>query len=256
MARNALGVRASVIYYGRFNPADDLSRMRAVIIGHFAERDRGIRVDRVREFQATLKTLEGEHEIYIYPNTHHGFANSTSPIYNQPAAEQAWERTIDFLAQASLVHAPALCPRLSADGRTTSNLVLRPTGTRGWPVRDALPAPIRRRPTLADCQPGRGRCGGSSSIGRRSACGRPPSWFTSPAEGGSARRAPQVAGWSEGGDTSPHKPSDSARRAPQANGWSEGMGGKLPDLPPSLPIRYATDNAGWLRYTVGVQWHL
>ncbi|MGK0291051.1 MAG: carboxymethylenebutenolidase, partial [bacterium] len=40
MAKNDLGVKSSVIYYGRFNPKDDLSKMRSTILGHFAEKDR------------------------------------------------------------------------------------------------------------------------------------------------------------------------------------------------------------------------
>lgn len=99
MAKNDLGVEATVIYYGRFNPADDLKKMRAKIIGHFAEEDRGILVDNVKEFQATLKTLNGDHEIYIYPNTQHGFASrpGDNPRYDEEAAKLAWERTNAFL---------------------------------------------------------------------------------------------------------------------------------------------------------------
>ena len=99
MAKNNLGVKASVIYYGFFNPEDDLQKMRAEIIGHFAENDRAIRVDNVKEFQAKLKTLSGDHEVYIYPNTTHGFASrkGTNPDYNEQAAELAWQRTLAFL---------------------------------------------------------------------------------------------------------------------------------------------------------------
>jgi carboxymethylenebutenolidase len=97
MARNDLGVKASVIYYGFFNPADDLSKMRAQILGHFGEEDRLIKVDNVREFQARLKTLKGDHEIYIYPNAGHAFAKTTSESYNPEAAELAWRRTMEFL---------------------------------------------------------------------------------------------------------------------------------------------------------------
>ena len=97
MAKNDMGVRASVIYYGRFNPADDLSRMRAMILGNFGEEDRAISVDSVREFQTTLKTLNGDHEVYIYPNAGHAFANRDSDNYNKEAAQLAWERTLAFL---------------------------------------------------------------------------------------------------------------------------------------------------------------
>jgi carboxymethylenebutenolidase len=99
IAKNNLGVKASVIYYGRFNPEDDLKKMRAEIIGHFAEKDRSITIDAVKEFQARLKTVNGDHEIYIYPNTTHGFASreGENPNYNKKAAHLAHQRTIDFL---------------------------------------------------------------------------------------------------------------------------------------------------------------
>ena len=96
MAKNDLGVKASVIYYGRFNPKDDLSRMRATILGHFGEKDRGIKVDNVREFQAKLKTLKGDHTVFIYPNAGHAFANADSRNYDKEAAETAWKRTVEF----------------------------------------------------------------------------------------------------------------------------------------------------------------
>ncbi|MEE9167862.1 MAG: dienelactone hydrolase family protein [Candidatus Neomarinimicrobiota bacterium] len=97
MAKNDLGVKASVIYYGRFNPEDDLSKMRASILGHFGEKDRGIRIDTVTEFQAKLKTLNGKHEIYIYPNVGHAFANPGGQNYDEEMAELAWKRTSSFL---------------------------------------------------------------------------------------------------------------------------------------------------------------
>ncbi|MBE8182345.1 MAG: dienelactone hydrolase family protein [Candidatus Portiera sp.] len=98
MAKNNLGTKASVIYYGRFNPADDLALMRARIMGHFAEKDRGIKVDNVKQFQATLRGLSAEHEIFIYPNAGHGFANPDNKrVYDKDSAEQAYARTLEFL---------------------------------------------------------------------------------------------------------------------------------------------------------------
>lgn len=97
IAKNDLGAKASVIYYGRFNPEDDLSQMRAKIIGHFGATDRAIKVDDVRVFQANLQTVSGDHEIFIYPNAGHGFANPDNPSYHMAAAEQAQARTLEFL---------------------------------------------------------------------------------------------------------------------------------------------------------------
>lgn len=97
IAKNNLGAKASVIYYGRFNPADDLDKMRASIMGHFGEEDRSIKVSDIKQFQAKLTTLSGDHQIFIYPNAGHGFANPDNPSYNQEAAATAYKRTLEFL---------------------------------------------------------------------------------------------------------------------------------------------------------------
>ncbi|MEJ2132654.1 MAG: dienelactone hydrolase family protein, partial [Gammaproteobacteria bacterium] len=57
-----------------------------------------IRVDDVRAFQARLNTLGGTPEIYIYPNTTHGFATDPQ-VYDEAAAELAWQRTQEFLSR-------------------------------------------------------------------------------------------------------------------------------------------------------------
>jgi carboxymethylenebutenolidase len=98
MAKNNLDLKASVMYYGQFNPKDDLSEMKSHIIGHFGAEDRSIAVDDVKAFQAKLKTLSGDHEIYIYENAGHGFANeSNTQAYRETSAKQSMERTLDFL---------------------------------------------------------------------------------------------------------------------------------------------------------------
>lgn len=99
MAKNDLDVDASVIYYGQFNPEDDLSQMRSTILGHFGEDDSSISVDDVQAFQATLQTLSGDHEIFIYPNSAHAFANEGGLAYNAEAASLAWQRTLEFLTE-------------------------------------------------------------------------------------------------------------------------------------------------------------
>lgn len=99
MAKNNLGTKVSVMYYGRFSADDDLSMMKAQILGHFGEEDRGILVDDVEQFKAKLNTLEGEHAVYIYPNAGHAFANEDSEAYVEEAAAKAWERTLEFLEE-------------------------------------------------------------------------------------------------------------------------------------------------------------
>lgn len=93
MAKNDLGVKASVMYYGQFAPEDDLEMMKAHIMGHFGENDTGIPVDDVKAFRAKLETKSGENQIFIYENVGHGFAKEL----NTPSAQQAWDRTLEFL---------------------------------------------------------------------------------------------------------------------------------------------------------------
>jgi len=97
MAKNNLGTKVSIIYYGQFNPKDDLKKMKAKIQGHFGGKDQHIKIDTVKEFQANLKSLRGNHEIYIYPNSDHAFANDIGANYNKKDADVAWKRTLAFL---------------------------------------------------------------------------------------------------------------------------------------------------------------
>lgn len=100
MAKNDMGVDATVMYYGRFSLEDDLTMMRADILGHFGEEDRSIAVDDVRQFEAKLQTQGGDHSVFIYPNAGHAFANEDNEeAYNEEAAQLAWSRTMEFLAR-------------------------------------------------------------------------------------------------------------------------------------------------------------
>ena len=45
-------------------------------------------------YEAALKAAGKPYEAYIYPGTHHGFHNDSTPRYDEPAAELAWQRTI------------------------------------------------------------------------------------------------------------------------------------------------------------------
>ena len=102
MATNNLGTAASVMYYGQFDPEDDFASMRAHILVHFGEEDSSIAIDNVQEFQAALNSTNGMHEVYVYPNVGHGFANErggTNMAYSKEAAELAWTRTQEFLSK-------------------------------------------------------------------------------------------------------------------------------------------------------------
>jgi len=89
---------AAVIYYGQVTGDEAvLEPLNVPILGLFGADDRGISVESVKAFEVALQNLGKNHEIEIYPNARHAFANPTGNNYNQEVAEAAWLRTIDFL---------------------------------------------------------------------------------------------------------------------------------------------------------------
>jgi carboxymethylenebutenolidase len=91
---------AAVIYYGRLvtDPAE-LAPLRMPILGIFGAQDRGIPVESVREFEMALQALGKTHEIVIYEDADHAFANPSGTRYQPEAAADAWRRTLAFLDQ-------------------------------------------------------------------------------------------------------------------------------------------------------------
>jgi len=89
---------AAVIYYGRLvtDPAE-LAPLRMPILGIFGGQDRGIPVESVREFEMALQALGKTHEIVIYDDADHAFANPSGTRYQPEAAADAWQRTLAFL---------------------------------------------------------------------------------------------------------------------------------------------------------------
>ncbi|MBT8098680.1 MAG: dienelactone hydrolase family protein [Gammaproteobacteria bacterium] len=91
---------AAVIYYGQVTADEEKLRpIAAPILGLFGGKDTGIKVDSVRQFETALERLRKNHEIHIYPDAGHAFANPTGRNYDAEVAEDAWNRTIEFLSQ-------------------------------------------------------------------------------------------------------------------------------------------------------------
>lgn len=89
---------AAVIYYGQVTDDEDKLRpISAPILGLFAGNDRGIPVESVQSFEAALERLRKSYDIHIYPDARHAFANPSGTAYDAEAADDAWQRTLDFL---------------------------------------------------------------------------------------------------------------------------------------------------------------
>lgn len=99
---NALAVAfpdlaASVPFYGRQAAAEDVPKIEAPLLLHYAGLD-----DRINagwpDYEAALKANGKAYTAYVYPDVNHGFHNDTTPRYDEAAAELAWARTLEFFA--------------------------------------------------------------------------------------------------------------------------------------------------------------
>lgn len=84
---------AAVPFYGRQPRAEDVPRIQAPLLLHYAGLDKNI-TDGWPAYEAALKANGKVYEAYIYPNVNHGFHNDSTPRYDKAAAELAWGRTV------------------------------------------------------------------------------------------------------------------------------------------------------------------
>jgi len=93
-------IDAAVIYYGRLVTDEaELERLAMPVLGIFGELDEGVPLEMVREFEAALTALGKPAEIHVYPGADHAFANPSGTRYQPEAAEDAWQKTLEFLAR-------------------------------------------------------------------------------------------------------------------------------------------------------------
>jgi carboxymethylenebutenolidase len=92
---------ASVPFYGGQPAAEDVPKIKAPLLLHYAGLD-----TRVNEgwpaYEKALKENKKEYTAHMYPDVNHGFHNDSTPRFDKAAAELAWQRTVDFF-KAKLV---------------------------------------------------------------------------------------------------------------------------------------------------------
>ena len=87
---------AAVPFYGAQPKAEEVAKIKAPLLIHYAEHDDRIDAG-IPAFEAALKANHVRYQLFTYPGTQHGFNNDTTPRYDKAAAQLAWQRTIDFL---------------------------------------------------------------------------------------------------------------------------------------------------------------
>jgi carboxymethylenebutenolidase len=98
---NQLAVRlgadlnAGVAFYGRQPGAEDVPKISAPLLLHYAGNDQGVNAG-IAAYEAALKADKKAYTLYMYEGKQHGFHNDTTPRYDETAAKLAWARTLDF----------------------------------------------------------------------------------------------------------------------------------------------------------------
>lgn len=96
VAVHSSDLSAAVPYYGSQPAAEDVPRIKASLLLHYAGLDKRINAG-IKAFEAALKKESKDYKIYIYEGAGHAFNNDTNESrYHKEAAQLAWKRTIAF----------------------------------------------------------------------------------------------------------------------------------------------------------------
>jgi len=87
---------AAVPFYGNHPALEEVARIKAPLLIHYAEHDERINAG-WPAYQAALQAAKVDFQAFVYPGVQHGFNNNTTPRYDPPSASLAWGRTIAFL---------------------------------------------------------------------------------------------------------------------------------------------------------------
>jgi carboxymethylenebutenolidase len=98
---NLLAVRmgsdlgAAVPFYGAQPSAADAATIKAPVNAQYGSLDTRI-TDGWPAFDAALTKANVPHEGHVYQGANHGFHNDTTPRYDEAAAKEAWQHTLDW----------------------------------------------------------------------------------------------------------------------------------------------------------------
>jgi carboxymethylenebutenolidase len=99
VAVNAPDLDAAVPYYGGQPKAEDVPKIKAPMLLHYAGNDERINAG-IPAFEEALKKAGVEYQLYMYEGAAHAFNNDSNPQrYNKEAADLAWQRTISFFRE-------------------------------------------------------------------------------------------------------------------------------------------------------------
>ena len=94
---------AAVPYYGSQASTDDVPKIKASLLLHYAGSDKRINSG-IPAFEKALKLAKIDYKLYVYEGAQHAFNNDTNESrYHKEAAELAWKRTITFFKEKLII---------------------------------------------------------------------------------------------------------------------------------------------------------
>jgi carboxymethylenebutenolidase len=99
------GLKAGVSWYGRLtqgyqpgskNPLDLAPTLKVPVLGLYGGRDTGIPLADVDRMRAELTKGSTGSQIHVYPEAPHAFHADYRPSYRKEAAEDGWQRMLDW----------------------------------------------------------------------------------------------------------------------------------------------------------------
>lgn len=99
VAVNSPDLLAAIPYYGSPPVAEDVVKIKAALLLHYAGNDERINAG-IPAFEEALKKAGIPYQLFMYEGANHAFNNDSNPErYNKEAAELAWKRTIAFFKE-------------------------------------------------------------------------------------------------------------------------------------------------------------
>ena len=92
-------LKAAVAFYGRQPCAEDTAKIKGAVQLRYGGLDTRVN-EGIPAYEEALKKNNIPCQLYVYEGANHAFHNDTAPTrYNEAAAKQAWQRTIDFFGK-------------------------------------------------------------------------------------------------------------------------------------------------------------
>ncbi len=101
MALQGHSVGAVVSFYGSGVDLSEqqIAHVSVPVLGLYGERDGGLPVEQVREWERRFQAAGKTNQMVIYPGAPHAFFNDTRSSYRADAADDAWRRTLAWFAE-------------------------------------------------------------------------------------------------------------------------------------------------------------